>query len=122
MDEKRGILIIPRHAVTVRFVDVPSLDDNEIKQMVEFQAIKEIPYPKEDMVISCRNLGSFKDGFSSIMLVIARKEMISEKMREAENRGVSVENIRLFSELLYLSTNSHVFLDLSLYTSFKFSQ
>ncbi|MBU1852461.1 MAG: PilN domain-containing protein [Candidatus Omnitrophica bacterium] len=103
MEEKSNILIIPRHLVTVRFMDIPSLDNSEIGKIVRLQAIKEIPYPKEEMVISYRNLGSYKDGFSSIMLVIAKKEIVNEKLREGSLRGLEAENIRLHTEVVYLS-------------------
>ena len=93
------IIVIPRHLAIVRFIDIPSVIDDEIEKMVEFQAIKEIPYAKEDMIFSYRNLGSYKDGFSSIMLVIAKREMIDEMLRE---KDFNVDAIRLHSELLHL--------------------
>lgn len=93
------IIVVPRHLAIVRFIDIPSLIDDEIEKMVEFQAIKEIPYSKEDMIFSYRNLGSYKDGFSCIMLVIAKREMIYEMLRE---KDFNVDAIRLHSELLHL--------------------
>ncbi|MBU1932890.1 MAG: PilN domain-containing protein [Candidatus Omnitrophica bacterium] len=93
------IIVIPRHLAIVRFIDIPSVIDDEIEKMVEFQAIKEIPYSKEDMIFSYRNFGSYKDGFSSIMLVIAKREMIDEMLRE---KDFNVDAIRLHSELLHL--------------------
>lgn len=97
-----NIIVIPRHSVIVRFIDIPSMDEAEIRRMVEFQAIKEIPYPKEEMIFGCRNLGSYRDGFSSLMLVVAKREMIERVMRENDLKGLKVEGIRLHSELLYL--------------------
>ncbi|MFH1854071.1 MAG: PilN domain-containing protein [Candidatus Omnitrophota bacterium] len=94
-----NMIIIPRHLAIVRFVDIPSIVDDEIEKMVEFQAVKEVPYPKEDMIFSYRNLGSYKDGFSSIMLVIAKRHTIDEVLRE---KDFDIEAIRLHSELLYL--------------------
>ena len=92
------MIVIPRHKVFVKFVDVPSLDESEIAKMAEFQIAKEIPHPKEDLIISFRNLGSHKEGFSSLMLTVVIKDMIEEKIREASY----VDSIRLHSELLYL--------------------
>ena len=94
-----NIIVVPRHLVIVRFLDIPSVIDDEIEQMLEFQAIKEIPHPKEDMIFSYRNLGSYKDGFSFIMLVVAKRQMIEAIIRE---KDFNVEAIRLHSELLYL--------------------
>jgi len=92
-------MIIPRYLVIVRFLDVPSLDDAEIRKMVRFQAAKDIPYPENNMVISYRNLGSHRDGFSSIMLVVAKRDTIKGMVDGPEQRP---ETIRLHSELLYL--------------------
>lgn len=97
-----NIIVIPRHSVIVRFIDIPSLDEDEIRRMVEFQAIKEIPYPKEEMVFSYRNLGSYRDGFSTLMLTIAKREMIESVMHKNDLKGLKLEGIRLHSELLLL--------------------
>ena len=92
------MIIIPRYQVFVKFVDVPSLDESEIGKMAEFQAIKEIPHPKDELIISFRNLGSYKEGFSSLMLTVATRDMIEERI----SKEVSPDAIRLHSELLYL--------------------
>ncbi|MFC1621182.1 PilN domain-containing protein [Candidatus Omnitrophota bacterium] len=92
------MIVIPRHQVFVKFVDVPSLDESEIAKMAEFQIVKEIPHPKESLIISYRNLGSHREGFSSLMLAVATKEMIEEKISEFPH----LDSVRLFSELLYL--------------------
>lgn len=102
MDKEANVLVIPRHLVFVKFIDVPSLEESEIIKMAEYQAVKEIPHPKEELVISYRNLGSFRSGFSSLMLVIAEKNMIEEKLRKKEAMGINVESIRLHTELIYL--------------------
>ena len=94
------ILVIPRYLVFVKFIDIPSLDEAEITKIAEFQAIKEIPHSKEDLIVSYRNLGSYKKGYSSLMLAIASKDMIQERIREVVN--IRVENIRLHTELLHL--------------------
>lgn len=100
MDKIENNLIIPRYLVTLRFIDLPSTDEAEIKNMVEFQALKELPYTKAEMVISYRNLGVYKTGFSFVILAIAQKAIIEKMM--AENSG-QVASIRLETEILYLN-------------------
>jgi len=95
----KEILVIPRYLVTARFCDIPSLDESEIKHMAEFQAMKEIPYSKEEMVVSYRNLGSYKEGFTSLMLVIAKKSMIEEMIQNCKTKP---EEILLYTELWFL--------------------
>jgi len=102
VDKEKKVLVIPRHLVFLKFIDVPSLEDSEIEKMAEYQALKEIPHPKEEIVISYRNLGSFKNGFSSLMLAVAGKDMIQKRIQGLQSSGAKVEGIRLHSELLYL--------------------
>ncbi|MBU1146995.1 MAG: hypothetical protein KKD11_01455, partial [Candidatus Omnitrophica bacterium] len=92
------MIVIPRYQVFVKFVDVPSLDESEIVKMAEFQAIKEIPHPKDELIVSFRNLGSHKEGFSSLMLTVVTRDMIGEKISDPAD----MDSIRLYSELLYL--------------------
>nr|MBU1327777.1 PilN domain-containing protein [Candidatus Omnitrophota bacterium] len=99
MDKSKDILIIPRYQVALRFIEIPSTDPSEIKSMMEFQTFKESPYQKKEIITSFRNIGSYKKGFSCIMLAIAKRQHIEEIM--AQN-GAKPENIRLETELLYL--------------------
>jgi len=95
----KNVLVIPRYLVTLRFIELPSIDEPEISQMAEFQALKELPYPKEEIIYSYRNLGPYKKGFSSIMLVIAKKQIIEQMMAEAKDKP---DTVRFETELLYL--------------------
>lgn len=99
---KENILVIPRCMVFVKFIDVPSLDEDEIGKMAEFQAVKEVPQTKESLVISYRNLGSYKPGYSSLMLAMVDKNTVQEKIEEENARGAEVSYVRLYSELIYL--------------------
>ena len=101
MDKTKDILIIPRHQVTLRFIELPSIDPSEIKSMVEFQALKELPYSKEEIITGFRNTGSYKKGFSYIMLAIAKRQLVEEMIAQKDPKP---ENVRLETELLYLYT------------------
>lgn len=99
MNRSGDALVIPRNKVALRFVELPSVDFFDIKGMVELQAIKEFPYSKQRLIISFRNLGSYKKGFSYILLVVAKKQQIEEIIAEKKTRP---DSVRLETELLYL--------------------
>ncbi len=99
MNRSEAVLVIPRNKTALRFIELPSVDFFEIKGMAELQTIKEFPYPKEDLIVSFRNLGSYKKGFSYILLVIAKKQHIEEMLSE---KGAVPDSVRLETELLYL--------------------
>jgi Tfp pilus assembly protein PilN len=93
------VLIIPRCQAVLRFVELPSTDPSEIKSMAEFYAIRELPYTKQEIITSFRNIGSYKKGFSFIMLAIVRRQQVEEIMAQ---KGARPESIRLETESLYL--------------------
>jgi len=99
MNSSEDVLIVPRNKTALRFIELPSVDFFEIKGMAELQAIKEFPYTKEDLIVSFRNLGSYKKGFSYILLVIAKKQHVEEMLAE---KGAVPDSVRLETELLYL--------------------
>ncbi len=98
VDKAKDILIIPRHLVSLRFIELPSLDLFELRSMAEFHALKELPYAKEELIISSRNIGSYKKGFSYIMLVIAKRQDIQKMMGQEDGK---LKNIRLETEIMY---------------------
>ena len=90
-----NILIVPRHKVFLRFLNIPSTDGAEIKNMAAIQAVKEVPLPKEEIIADCRNMGLAGDSVSLVMLAIAKKKTILEILK-------GHKEIRLETELLYL--------------------
>ncbi|MCX5693011.1 MAG: PilN domain-containing protein [Candidatus Omnitrophica bacterium] len=99
LKESKEVLIIPRYLAALRFIELPSLDASEIKSMAEFQAIKEWPYAREEIVAGFRNIGSYKKGHSCIMLAIIKRQQIEEMIARRKARP---DSIRLETELLYL--------------------
>lgn len=99
LNNSKDILIIPRHQVTLRFIELPSVDPSEIRNMAEFQAFKEVPYQKTEIIMSFKNIGSYRKGYSYIMLAIAKRQQIENMIAQ---RGVAPESIRLETESLYL--------------------
>ncbi|MEK6732151.1 MAG: PilN domain-containing protein [Candidatus Omnitrophota bacterium] len=99
MEKVKDILIIPRYLAILRFIELPSIDSSEISNMAEFKALKELPYPRDEIITGLRNLGSYKSGFSYIMLAIVKKQLVEDMMKARKARP---ENIRLGTEILYL--------------------
>lgn len=98
LDKSKDILIIPRHQAALRFIELPSVDPSEIKNMAEFQAFKEVPYQKTEIITGFKNIGSYRKGFSYIMLAIVKRQQIEKMMAQ---RNTMPESIRLETELLY---------------------
>lgn len=88
----------PRHLVTVKNVRLPATNDFEIKNMAELQAIKYLPYSREEIVVSHKVLNITPDGYSDVMLVLAQKKSVDRYINIFKLAGVNIEKIGLSSE------------------------
>jgi len=77
-------LIIPRNLVTLRNVSFPSQDTMELKEMINLQAERFIPHPKEDVIIDYLITDKDPSGYSRVLLAIAHKDVVNRYLKIAE--------------------------------------
>ena len=90
--------LLARKYATVRFLRLPSSDEREIAGMLEFQALKELPFSKDEIVTAYKILSSDNEGYSRVMLVVAQKNIIDNKLGLFKTAGVMPEGIYLSAE------------------------
>ncbi|PIU42461.1 MAG: hypothetical protein COS99_00120 [Candidatus Omnitrophica bacterium CG07_land_8_20_14_0_80_42_15] len=95
------ITYIPRHLVTARILEFPSLDPQEISDIVNLQVAKQTPYSKEEIVSAHKIIGSEREGYAKVILAIARRNLINERIEVLEKAGLKVEKVLLSSEGVY---------------------
>ena len=96
---RRGVITyIPRHLVTVRIIRVPSTDPEEIGRMVHLQAGRQTPYSKEEVVSGYSVIDTDDEGYARILMVIARRNIISERVEALKDAGIEIARIGLSSE------------------------
>ncbi len=94
---KNPILSIPRQYVTTKNLRLPSQDPREIYEMSGFQAVKQIPYPKEDIVYDSYLLGVDPDGYSKVMLTICHRDVIEGPIAILKDCGLAPSSVTLSS-------------------------
>lgn len=92
------IICIPRHLVTVRTLEVPSMDPKEISEIVDLQINKQTPYSKEEIVATYKILDSPRQGYTSVMLVIATCSVVNERILTLQKVGVEAQKVAVSSE------------------------
>lgn len=91
----------PRHLVTIRNVRLPAANEEEVRNMAELQAIKYVPYSREEMVISHKIIETTKDGYTDILLILAQTKSVDRYTEIFRYAGISIEKIALSSEGLF---------------------
>lgn len=94
---KDAILAIPRQSVTTKMVSLPSQDPTEIEEMAGFQAVKQIPYPKEEIIYGIDTIETTAEGYSKVMLVICHREMVERPIAVLTACGINPSEVTLNS-------------------------
>ncbi|MFC1807841.1 pilus assembly protein PilM [Candidatus Omnitrophota bacterium] len=92
---------IPRHLVTVRVLDLPSSDPKEVNDMIDLQISRQTPYTREEIVYSHKILDPVKEGYTRIMLAIARRSIISARTGTLGIADIGIKKIAVSSECVY---------------------
>ncbi|MBN2452970.1 MAG: pilus assembly protein PilM [Candidatus Omnitrophica bacterium] len=93
-------LNIPCHNLTTRYLKLPSVDDNELEEIVPIEALKHVPYSAEDIMCGYRVIEKMPDGYSHVQLAIAEAKAIKDLAATAENAGLAVKSVRAGFETL----------------------
>lgn len=94
------IISIPRHKVTVRFLQFPSVNEKEIEGMVRLQSEKELPYSKEELISDYLITQKTKDGYSKVALVIVHKDVVDGYLNILKKLNLEPERITFSSEAI----------------------
>lgn len=100
LDADRVCTIVPRHQVTVRMLELPSQDQDEIAGMVRLRAEEIVPYPVDELVIDQCIVGRSSPGHSKVLVAVARNEVILGRLEVFEQAGVAVEHAFLSTTCL----------------------
>jgi len=64
------IIIIPSHATIAKNIEIPSLSEEEIREIVDLQAGRHTPYSREEIIIDYINIGAYRENYTKILLII----------------------------------------------------
>ena len=82
------LCVIPASAVTSKNIEVPSSDPQEIKSIINLQASRHTPYSREEVLIGYVNLGAGMVGNTKILLVIAHRNVVKDRLAILEKCGL----------------------------------
>lgn len=92
------VVCLPRHLVTVRFLKVPSTNPDEVAQMVSLQAGRQTPYSREEVVSAHRVTHADENGYAAVVLVIARRSIVAERLAALRQAGIRAAKVGFSSE------------------------
>lgn len=94
------IIVLSRNQVTMRNLELPSVDPGEIRDIINIQAGKQTPFPREDLIADFEILGSSRQRYTKVLLAIAQKSVVNGHLDGLSGRREAVRKIVLGSECL----------------------
>ncbi len=84
---------IPSHLVTTKNIEIPSVDPEEIKSIVDLQAGRHTPYSREEILVGHIPIGVFQRNYTKVLLIIVNRDVIKKQVNVLAAAGVKVNRV-----------------------------
>lgn len=100
LDKRNVVVCLPRQMVNIRMIELPSTEPAEIEDMIELQVGKQTPYSKDEIVYDYKILGSWRSGYTRVMMAIIQRSALRERYYVLEEAGIEAAKVSVSSEAL----------------------
>jgi type IV pilus assembly protein PilM len=97
-------ITIPSQLVITKNIEVPSVDPKEIKGIINLQAGRHTPYSREEIIIDYIGVGTYRQNYTKILLLIVTSAVIKKQFAIMEKAGIKVDRVLLSQEGMAILT------------------
>lgn len=92
---KKGywVCTIPSNQVTTKNIEIPSLDPQEIRSIIDLQAGRHTPFSREEILVGYITIGVFQRNYTKVLLVIVNRQVIVKQCSLLEEAGVKINRV-----------------------------
>jgi len=91
-------LLFGREIFSLQTLELPSSDPKEIASMLELQLGKLTPYPRTEILFGSTAVGSFREGYTTVLLAISRKSLIEGVLQYCKTKGLMPQWVGVSTE------------------------
>jgi len=92
------LISIPRNLVTVRNLQLPTTDPQELKEMINLQAVKQTPFLKDEIIADFHVVRSSPEGYTDVILVTTHRSVPNANLKTLDEANLQGEGVRLSSQ------------------------
>jgi Tfp pilus assembly PilM family ATPase/Tfp pilus assembly protein PilN len=85
--------VIPSHLVITRNIEIPSTDPKEIREIINLQAGRHTPYSREEIIIDYIDIGTYKNNYTRILLVIVERNIAKRQFDVMDRAGFRLDKV-----------------------------
>ncbi len=91
--KSQAFCVIPSGLVTTKNIEIPSLDPEEIRSIIDLQAGRHTPYSREEILIGYIKIDVFQRNYTKVLLLIIKHDIIKQQMEFYEQAGVRIVKV-----------------------------
>lgn len=88
---KRCSVCAPGFHVFSKFIKLPQADSSKIKQIIQYEAQQNVPFPLEEVVWDYQILGSLPSGELEVLLVAIKSDIVESLFKVTESSGLRLD-------------------------------
>lgn len=93
LSSKRVNVSLSGSAVIVRYIEMPTMKNEELKSAIKFEAEKYLPFKIKESIIDCAILGKTTSGSMRVLLVAAKKTEVNSLLGLFKETGLEINAI-----------------------------
>ncbi len=94
------IIILSRNQVTVRNLELPTTDPQEIKDIISIQAGKQTPFSRDEIIADFKTIGLTRQHYTKVLLAIVQRTTVNNFLNNLAEKKEAVSKIVLGSQVL----------------------
>lgn len=99
--KKSAILwVLPGDVATVKNLEVPSTDNEEIESILALQATRHTPFNKNEILISYVRIGVPKPNFTKVLLIVVKRDTVKEKLLVLKSASLPMDSVLFVPEAI----------------------
>lgn len=95
-----AVATVPSHLVITKNIEIPSQDPKEIKDIINLQAGRLTPYSRDEVIIDYVRIGSFRQSYTKLLLVIVSKDVVHKQLALLDEAGIKARRVVLSCEAI----------------------
>lgn len=87
------ITVISSQVVITKNIEVPSVNPQEIKEIISLQAGRHTPYSREEVIVDHIDIGVYKKNYTKILMVIINSKIVKKQLDILEKAGLRIKKV-----------------------------
>lgn len=105
------ISLVPSNVCVTKNIAIPSVNPQEIKEIISLQASRYSPYSREEIIIDYLDIGRHHERYTKILLVLANRNAIKRQFSILNRAGLEIHRVVFKPEALGSLANKTLHLE-----------